>query len=165
MLLQCTLYKVKSIMNFNCSCWIFQRGFDQQWLSETFSKAIFLGNGLVAIISGLFGNLLVDTLALGPVAPFDAAACFLAFGMVIILASWTENYGDPEKKNLLAQFKGAALAIASGESPSRLFLYTKLSAFSTVQATNYNCASSCTVWIKKGLFMQQIPTDLLIVYP
>ncbi|KAH9774948.1 Major facilitator superfamily domain-containing protein 5 [Citrus sinensis] len=126
-----------------------KRGFDQQWLSETFSKAIFLGNGLVAIISGLFGNLLVDTLALGPVAPFDAAACFLAFGMVIILASWTENYGDPEKKNLLAQFKGAALAIASGESPSRLFLYTKLSAFSTVQATNYNCASSCTVWIKK----------------
>lgn len=134
-------------------------------MSETFSKAIFLGNGLVAIISGLFGNLLVDTLALGPVAPFDAAACFLAFGMVIILASWTENYGDPEKKNLLAQFKGAALAIASGESPSRLFLYTKLNAFSTVQATNYNCASSCTVWIKKGLFMQQIPTDLLIVYP
>lgn len=134
-------------------------------MSETFSKAIFLGNGLVAIISGLFGNLLVDTLALGPVAPFDAAACFLAFGMVIILASWTENYGDPEKKNLLAQFKGAALAIASGESPSRLFLYTKLSAFSTVQATNYSCASSCTVWIKKGLFMQQIPTDLLIVYP
>ncbi|ESR52486.1 Major facilitator superfamily domain-containing protein 5 [Citrus sinensis] len=92
-----------------------KRGFDQQWLSETFSKAIFLGNGLVAIISGLFGNLLVDTLALGPVAPFDAAACFLAFGMVIILASWTENYGDPEKKNLLAQFKGAALAIASDE--------------------------------------------------
>ncbi|KAL9434657.1 hypothetical protein AB3S75_029330 [Citrus x aurantiifolia] len=92
-----------------------KRGFDQQWLSETFSKAIFLGNGLVAIISGLFGNLLVDNLALGPVAPFDAAACFLAFGMVIILASWTENYGDHEKKNLFAQFKGAALAIASDE--------------------------------------------------
>ena len=27
-----------------------QRGFEQQWLSITFSKAIFLGNGLVAII-------------------------------------------------------------------------------------------------------------------
>ena len=93
----------------------FQRGFDQQWLSLTFSKAIFLGNGLVAILAGLFGNLLVDSMSLGPVAPFDAAACFLAIGMAIILSSWTENYGDPsESKDLLTQFKGAAVAIASG---------------------------------------------------
>ncbi|KAJ8764909.1 hypothetical protein K2173_010374 [Erythroxylum novogranatense] len=94
----------------------FKRGFDPQWLSVTFSKAIFLGNGLVAIISGLFGNLLVDTLALGPVAPFDAAACFLAIGMAIIMSTWGENYGDSsENKDLLAQFKGAAVAIASDE--------------------------------------------------
>lgn len=84
-------------------------------MSITFSKAIFLGNGLIAILSGLFGNVLVDSLALGPVAPFDAAACFLALGMAIILSSWTENYGDPsENKDLLAQFRGAAVAIASG---------------------------------------------------
>lgn len=94
-----------------------QRGFEQQWLSLTFSKAIFLGNGLVAIVAGLLGNLLVDTLGFGPVAPFDAAACFLAIGMAIILASWGENYGDSsENKNLLTQFRGAAVAIASGES-------------------------------------------------
>uniref|UniRef100_A0A2P2LRM4 Molybdate-anion transporter n=1 Tax=Rhizophora mucronata TaxID=61149 RepID=A0A2P2LRM4_RHIMU len=94
----------------------FKRGFDPQWLSVTFSKAIFLGNGLVAIMSGLFGNVLVDTLSLGPVAPFDAAACFLAIGMAIILSSWSENYGDPsENKDLLTQFKGAAVAIASDE--------------------------------------------------
>ncbi|XP_050253535.1 uncharacterized protein LOC126699636 [Quercus robur] len=93
-----------------------KRGFEQQWLSITFSKAIFFGNGLVAIISGLFGNLLVDTFALGPVAPFDAASCFLAIGMAIILSSWTENYGDPsESKDLLTQFRGAAMAIASDE--------------------------------------------------
>ncbi|KAH9724283.1 Major facilitator superfamily domain-containing protein 5 [Citrus sinensis] len=93
-----------------------KRGFEQQWLSITFSKAIFLGNGLVAILSGLFGNLLVDSFSLGPVAPFDAAACFLAIGMVIILSSWTENYGDPsESKDLLTQFRGAAVAIASDE--------------------------------------------------
>ncbi|THG10738.1 hypothetical protein TEA_023114 [Camellia sinensis var. sinensis] len=93
-----------------------KRGFDQQWLSLTFSKAIFLGNGLVAILSGLFGNLLVDSFSLGPVAPFDAAACFLAIGMSIILSLWTENYGDPsESKDLLTQFKGAAVAIASDE--------------------------------------------------
>ncbi|MQL90770.1 hypothetical protein Taro_023375 [Colocasia esculenta] len=93
-----------------------KRGFDSQWLSITFSKAIFLGNGLVAIVAGLFANLLADTLGFGPVAPFDAAACFLAIGMAIIFSSWTENYGDPsENKDLLTQFKGAAVAIASDE--------------------------------------------------
>ncbi|CAH2080570.1 unnamed protein product [Thlaspi arvense] len=84
------------------NCNISYRGFDQQWLSITFSKAIFLGNGLVAIMSRLFGNLLVDTFSLGPAAPFDAAAIFLAIGMTVILSSWTENYGDPsENKDLL----------------------------------------------------------------
>ncbi|XP_073297715.1 uncharacterized protein [Primulina huaijiensis] len=94
----------------------FKRDFDQQWLSITFSKAIFFGNGLVAILSGLVGNLLVDTLNLGPVSPFDAAGIILAIGMAVILSSWTENYGDPsENKDLLTQFKGAAVAIASDE--------------------------------------------------
>ncbi|MBA0610877.1 hypothetical protein Godav_011640, partial [Gossypium davidsonii] len=94
-----------------------KRGFDQQWLSITFAKAIFLGNGLMAILSGLFGNELVDSLKLGPVAPFDAASCFLAIGMIIILSTWTENYGDPsENKDLLTQFKGAAAAIAAARS-------------------------------------------------
>ncbi|KAJ4811951.1 Molybdate-anion transporter [Rhynchospora pubera] len=93
-----------------------KRGFDPQWLSLTFSKAIFLGNGLVAIISGLFANLLADNLGFGPVAPFDAAACFLAIGMAIILSSWSENYGDPsENKDLISQFKVAATVIASDE--------------------------------------------------
>ncbi|MFS8003312.1 putative molybdate-anion transporter, MFS transporter superfamily [Helianthus anomalus] len=93
-----------------------KRGFEQQWLSITFSKAIFLGNGLVAILAGLFGNLLVGTLALGPVAPFDAASIFLAIGMAVIISTWTENYGDPsESKDLITQFKGAAVAIASDE--------------------------------------------------
>ncbi|TYH06015.1 hypothetical protein ES288_A08G124700v1 [Gossypium darwinii] len=93
-----------------------KRGFDQQWLSITFAKAIFLGNGLMAILSGLFGNVLVDSLKLGPVAPFDAASCFLSIGMIIILSTWTENYGDPsENKDLLTQFKGAAAAIAADE--------------------------------------------------
>lgn len=107
-----------------------QRGFDQQWLSITFSKAIFLGNGLIAIVAGLFGNLLVDTLGFGPVAPFDAAACFLAVGMAVILGSWGENYGDPsENKNLLAQFKGAAVAIASGKSLNFVFVNYLLDSF------------------------------------
>ncbi|CAM8908968.1 unnamed protein product [Rhodiola kirilowii] len=98
-----------------------KRGFEQQWLSVTFSKAIFLGNGLVAIVAGLFGNLLVDTLALGPVAPFDAASCFLAIGMAVIIYTWSENYGDPsESKDLLTQFRGAAIAIQSDEKVALL---------------------------------------------
>lgn len=96
--------------------WFMQKGFEQQWLSVTFSKAIFFGNGLVAILSGLLGNFLVDTFGLGAVAPFDAASCFLIIGMIIILTSWGENFGDSsENKDLLTQFKGAAVAIASGK--------------------------------------------------
>ncbi|GFP92747.1 fidgetin-like protein 1 [Phtheirospermum japonicum] len=80
------------------------------------NTAIILGNGLIAIISGLFGNMLVDSLNLDPVSPFDAAAINLAIGMAIIISSWSENYGDPsDNKDLLTQFRGAAVAIASDE--------------------------------------------------
>ncbi|KAF4350889.1 hypothetical protein F8388_008071 [Cannabis sativa] len=98
-----------------------KRGFEQQWLSITFSKAIFLGNDLVAIVAGLLGNLLVDSLSLGPVAPFDDASCFLAIGMAVLLSSWSENYGNPsESKDLLTQFRVAAVAIASDEKMALL---------------------------------------------
>ncbi|KAI5080064.1 hypothetical protein GOP47_0005543 [Adiantum capillus-veneris] len=94
----------------------FKRGFEAQWLSLTFSKAVFFGNGLVAIVSGLVANLLADTMSLGPVSPFDTAACVLALGMVIVLYTWSENYGDAsENRSLLDQFKAAASTIASDE--------------------------------------------------
>lgn len=51
-----------------------QRGYEGDWLGNTFSIAVFLGNGLVAILAGLLGHGLVETFNLGPVAPFDAAA-------------------------------------------------------------------------------------------
>ncbi|KAA0048647.1 pentatricopeptide repeat-containing protein [Cucumis melo var. makuwa] len=61
-------------------------------------------------------DLIVDSLSLGPVAPFDVVACFLAIGMSIIMTSWTENYRDPlERKDLLTQFSVAAVAIALDE--------------------------------------------------
>lgn len=60
--------------------------------------------------------MLAENLGLGPVAPFDAAACLLAIGMAIIMSSWGENYGDPsDSKSLVDQFKVAASAIASGK--------------------------------------------------
>eukprot|EP00245_Coleochaete_scutata_P007785 TRINITY_DN23552_c0_g1_i1.p1 TRINITY_DN23552_c0_g1~~TRINITY_DN23552_c0_g1_i1.p1 ORF type:complete len:468 (-),score=73.65 TRINITY_DN23552_c0_g1_i1:548-1951(-) len=94
----------------------FKRGFEAHWLSITFSKAIFLGNGLIAILAGLVANTLVTTLNFGPVAPFDAASILLAVGMSIIVYSWGENYGDnTESKSLATQFKQAAQAIASDE--------------------------------------------------
>lgn len=83
----------------------FKRGFDAQWLSLTFSRAIFVGNGLVAILAGLLANFLVKNMDLGPVIPFDAAATFLAVGFAIILTTWPENYGDAsEKAPFAAQF-------------------------------------------------------------
>lgn len=51
-----------------------QRGYNPEWLGGIFSQAVFLGNGLVAILAGLFSHSLVDTFRLGPVSPFDAAA-------------------------------------------------------------------------------------------
>ena len=106
--------KLHCLVTFSSPCSL-QRNFDQKWLSMVFAKKIFIGNGLIAIVSGLVGNLLVHTLEFGPVAPFDAAGCFLAIGMVVILATWTENYGDPsENKSLLSQFKSATMIIASG---------------------------------------------------
>lgn len=94
----------------------FKRGFEAQWLSLTFSKAIFLGNGLIAILAGLVANTLAGTFGFGPVSPFDAAACVLAVGMTIILMTWPENYGDQtEGKSIVDQFTKAASAIASDE--------------------------------------------------
>ncbi|KAG5392939.1 hypothetical protein IGI04_022902 [Brassica rapa subsp. trilocularis] len=112
-----------------------QRNFDQQWLSLTISKAVFFGNGLVAILSGLFGNLLVDIFSFGPVAPFDAASCFLAIGIVIILTTWSENFGDPsDSKDLMTQFKVAAIAIASGRVKVNVKNYEKIALLGAIQS-------------------------------
>ena len=94
-----------------------QRGYDAELLGGTFSRAVFVGNGLIAIVAGLVAHSLVETLGLGPVAPFDAAALVMVFGGVIVLFSWTENFGNcSEKKSFVEQLKSGAHAIASGEA-------------------------------------------------
>ena len=40
-----------------------QRGYEPDWLGNTFSIAVFLGNGLVAIVSGLLAHGLVEVRA------------------------------------------------------------------------------------------------------
>lgn len=91
----------------------FKRGFEGGWLGPTFSKAVFFGNGLMAIAAGLLAHTLVETFAIGPVAPFDAAAVVMLIGGAIIVTTWTENYGDnSEKRSFVAQCTKAAQAIA-----------------------------------------------------
>eukprot|EP00892_Ulva_mutabilis_P009517 jgi/Ulvmu1/6938/UM032_0016.1 len=91
-----------------------QRGYDEDWLGDTFSRAVMLGNGLIAILAGLLANTLVEPLALGPVAPFDAAAVLLAVGGAIIYATWGENYGNSASSHsLVAQFSEALACIRS----------------------------------------------------
>ena len=71
----------------------------------------------MAIVAGLVAHTLVETLALGPVIPFDTAAVVMICGGVIVLFTWTENFGNSsEKRNFLEQLKNGAHAIANGET-------------------------------------------------
>lgn len=69
------------------------RGFDQSWISSTFSLMT-IGNGIIAILSGLMAQGAVWSYGGHPVAPFDLSFCLLTLGTIVILATWTENYGD-----------------------------------------------------------------------
>lgn len=90
----------------------FKRGYNGDWLGGVFSKAVFLGNGLMAILAGLLGHTLVETLGLGPVAPFDAASVVMVLGGAIVLFTWPENYGDSSnKRSLMEQLGSGAKAI------------------------------------------------------
>lgn len=91
-------------------------GFDDSLLSDLFTKAVFLGNGLMAIASGLLGNVLVEDFKLGPVAPFDAAIVVLLVGGVLIHISWEENFGERGAGAMLGQFKQAMQTIQQGRS-------------------------------------------------
>lgn len=67
------------------------RGFDPALISDTFSKAQF-GNAVVAIVAGQAAGIAAGQF--GKVAPFDAAAVVLGVTGVIVVATWSENYGD-----------------------------------------------------------------------
>lgn len=69
------------------------RGFEESWVSNTFSLMT-VGNGMIAIASGLLAQVAVWAYGGHPVAPFDLSFAFLTLGMIVILATWTENYGD-----------------------------------------------------------------------
>lgn len=68
-----------------------RRGYEQSLLSETFSKAQF-GNAVVAIVSGQIAGGVASKF--GKVSPFDTAAAVLGALALIVMLTWTENYGD-----------------------------------------------------------------------
>lgn len=67
------------------------KGYSDEWLSATFSTATTL-NGLVAIVSGIVANTLVN--AFGFVAPFDLSWILLLAGGAFIALNWPENTGN-----------------------------------------------------------------------
>lgn len=93
-------------------------GFQDSLLSDLFTKAVFWGNGLMAIASGLLGNILVESLKLGPVAPFDAAIVVLVVGGVMIQLTWEENFGERGTGAVMGQFHQAMKIISQGRWPA-----------------------------------------------
>ncbi|CDF41384.1 unnamed protein product [Chondrus crispus] len=67
------------------------RGFDPNLIADTFSKAQF-GNAVVAIVAGQIAGIVAAQF--GKVAPFDTAAVVLAATGLIVMLSWSENFGD-----------------------------------------------------------------------
>mmetsp|Transcript_44284 Transcript_44284/g.140914 ORF Transcript_44284/g.140914 Transcript_44284/m.140914 type:complete len:419 (-) Transcript_44284:149-1405(-) len=98
-------------------------GFKEEWLSQTFSLLTF-GNGMVAIISSLAANFVVESLDLGFVVPFDMAVGTLVACTLCVLR-WEENYGD-EKTDFSLGFKNAWRSIFSDEKIMLLGLIQSL---------------------------------------
>eukprot|EP00878_Enallax_costatus_P024001 GHUV01025585.1.p1 GENE.GHUV01025585.1~~GHUV01025585.1.p1 ORF type:complete len:450 (+),score=83.20 GHUV01025585.1:329-1678(+) len=94
----------------------FKRGFSEKALGQTFSWAVFLGNSLMAILAGFFGDFLVERMDLGRVAPFDAAIVFMCIGGAVMIMTWDENYGDSSSKDIWQQFGKAWDAIRSDQA-------------------------------------------------
>ena len=60
----------------------------------------------------------LQTLSLGPVAPFDAAAVVMLAGGVVVAFSWSENYGDSsDRRSFGEQLRNGAHAIYSSACP------------------------------------------------
>jgi hypothetical protein len=78
---------------------------------DVFSKAVLVGNGLMAIVSALVGNVLVEDLGLGRVAPFDAAVAVLGIGAAIILV---RGRGGAQMRCVLLRCAAAGRAVLGG---------------------------------------------------
>jgi hypothetical protein len=137
----------------------YSRGFKEELLSgfnltsnalDIFSWSTFL-NGLVAIISGVIANSLVDIYgktSAGYVSPFIAAlfVLFIAFG--VIATTWKENYGnsggssDANFTEAVKSIRGDVKILAVGcmqcffESGMYTFVFMWSPALEAVKASN-----------------------------
>jgi len=93
-----------------------QNAFPGELLSRIFSLAV-LGNGLVAIVSGVAAYYIKE--AWGMVAPFDASLTLLIIGSLAIFLTWPENYGD-SNIDVVTSFKNGWKALMSGTSTKDL---------------------------------------------
>ncbi|BFZ08258.1 hypothetical protein BsWGS_11297 [Bradybaena similaris] len=84
-----------------------KRGFDSNLLGNIFSLGV-LGNSVVAILAGLVAQKFADMF--GYVAPFDVSLTVLMIMVIVIVMTWTENYGD-KSSNISHSFFLALKAI------------------------------------------------------
>eukprot|EP00301_Raphidiophrys_heterophryoidea_P007786 c1296_g1_i1.p1 GENE.c1296_g1_i1~~c1296_g1_i1.p1 ORF type:complete len:444 (+),score=113.06 c1296_g1_i1:64-1395(+) len=125
------------------------QGFPADWLSETFSAAMF-GNSLVAIVCGILSQKAVELLPLTPVfghvmwggscTPFDLAALCLVIGGVLVVLTWHEHHrpndvSSSSSRPLIEVFKsvvsnrdilltGLVQALFEGSMYTFVFLWT-----------------------------------------
>jgi hypothetical protein len=68
-----------------------RRNFESESLGMIFANAYF-GNSIVAILSGIVAQLVANTF--GYVAPFDTAILSFIAMFILLITTWSENYGD-----------------------------------------------------------------------
>jgi len=88
------------------------RGFDPKLLSDTFGKAT-LGNGVIAIVAGQIAQFAADKY--GYVGPFVVAILPLSIVGLLVMLTWSENYGD-SRIELKATFQNAWKAAVSDKA-------------------------------------------------
>lgn len=100
------------------------RNYTETQISDIFAWATYV-NGIVAIISGVVANGLVDVYGKTPfgfATPFLAALGILIVAFVLVAATWSENYGEQEDESsssVVLDLQKNSLLPADAKSMSR----------------------------------------------
>ncbi|KAL9191345.1 hypothetical protein ACHAXT_001051 [Thalassiosira profunda] len=105
-----------------------KRGFPEDWMARTYSECS-IGNGTMAILAGVFAQVLEDYL--GHIGPFQGAIALTVLALVLVLR-WEENYGeskdgDHESSSLYKQFTDGWKLVGSDSRVLRIGLIQALS--------------------------------------
>jgi len=66
------------------------KGFPESWLERTYAETS-IGNGTMAVLAGIFAQILEDKF--GHIGPFQGAIALTVLALILILG-WEENYGE-----------------------------------------------------------------------